>query len=193
MDKIYRANFVNSLSGIKSANLIGTRSRTGVDNLAIVSSVFHIGANPPLMGVLMRPHSVPRDSLANIKTTKQFTLNHVHSGIAEQAHQTSARYPEDASEFDAVGLTPHYIDGFHAPFVKEARIRIALEVADMQKLDINQTELIIGQIVEVYLDESIVAPHGYLDIEQADSIGVSGLESYHQIKRIGQYPYAKAT
>ena len=47
--KFFRANFVNSLSGMKSANLIATKSSNGFDNLSIISSVIHIGANPALV------------------------------------------------------------------------------------------------------------------------------------------------
>ncbi|MCJ8275234.1 MAG: flavin reductase family protein, partial [Bdellovibrionales bacterium] len=48
---------VNSLSGFKSANLVGTQSKDGQTNLAMFSSFFHLGANPPLMGFVLRPHS----------------------------------------------------------------------------------------------------------------------------------------
>ena len=49
MEPKTRARFINSLSGFKSANLIGTTDKAGNENLAIVSSVFHLGAHPPLM------------------------------------------------------------------------------------------------------------------------------------------------
>ena len=55
-----RARFVNCLSGFKSANVIGTRDRHQQDNLAIVSSVVHLGSNPPFLGFIMRPQSVTR-------------------------------------------------------------------------------------------------------------------------------------
>lgn len=67
MDKRYRTNFVNSLPGFKSANLIGTISHSGIPNLAIFSSVIHVGASPALMGMLFRPVSVPRHTYQNIK------------------------------------------------------------------------------------------------------------------------------
>ena len=38
----YRANFVNSLSGFKSSSLLGTTDGR-VNNLAIISSVVHVG------------------------------------------------------------------------------------------------------------------------------------------------------
>ena len=101
MDSRYRAHFINSLSGVKSANLLGTRSELGEENLAIISSVFHLGANPPLMGMIMRPHSVARHSLENILETGVYTLNHIADSFFAQAHQTSAKYPKEQSEFES--------------------------------------------------------------------------------------------
>ena len=48
LDKVYRLNLINSITGIKPANLIATRSKNGVDNVAIFSSVVHLGSNPAI-------------------------------------------------------------------------------------------------------------------------------------------------
>lgn len=189
MDQRYRANFINCLSGFKSANLLGTKSTSGQENLAIISSAFHVGANPPLLGMIMRPHTVPRDSLQNIKDTGVYTLSAVGTEFTEQAHQTSARYED--SEFVAVGLTPTYSATHQAPYVQEARLRIGLEVKQIEKIELNQTELVIGQIVEVYVDNSVVSIDGYIDLEQLQTSCVSGLDTYHKSSRINRYGYAK--
>jgi flavin reductase (DIM6/NTAB) family NADH-FMN oxidoreductase RutF len=86
-------------------------------NTAIVSSVVHLGANPALIGYVSRPNTVERHTVENIKETKFYTINHIHESFIKQAHQTSARYGKDVSEFDAVGLSAEFIDNFHAPFV----------------------------------------------------------------------------
>lgn len=52
LERRYRAQLINSLSGFKSANLIGTQDALGRTNLAIISSVFHLGADPALVGLL---------------------------------------------------------------------------------------------------------------------------------------------
>ena len=67
LEQRYRANLINSLSGFKSAVLLGS-SDGKTNNLAIISSVVHVGANPPLLGMIMRPHTVQRDSLDNSGT-----------------------------------------------------------------------------------------------------------------------------
>lgn len=191
LEQRFRANLINSLSGAKSANLVGSVGTNGVNNLCIVSSAFHVGANPPLMGILMRPHTVVRDTLQNIKDTGCFTINHVHQGIVEQAHQCSARYEPDQSEFEAVGLTPEFGSVVKAPYVGESHIKLGLEVREIQVLKLNATELVIAEIVEINTRQDYLTEDGYVDIEEAGSVCVSGLDSYHQIARIDRYSYAK--
>ena len=69
LSKIYRLNLINSITGYKSAHLLGTTSTIGVDNLAVFSSVVHLGSNPALIGFILRPTTVPRHSHANMKST----------------------------------------------------------------------------------------------------------------------------
>jgi len=186
-----RANFINSLSGFKSANLVGTQSKEGLNNLCLVSSVFHVGAHPPLVGMLMRPHTVRRDTLQNIKDTGVYTLSHVHVSFADKAHQCSANYPGDISEFEAVGLTPKMSSVVKAPFVAESIISMALEVEQINVITLNQTELVIGRVVEVVLADNILLNDGYVDIEKAGSVAISCLDSYHKTARLDRYSYAK--
>ena len=163
LEQRYRANLINSLSGFKSAVLLGTTDGK-TNNLAVISSVVHIGANPPLLGMIMRPHTVQRDSLDNIKQQGFYTLNHVNTQWADKAHQTSARYEQDESEFDAVGLTPFFSDTFSAPYVKESEVNIGLKVAQHFSL-LNNTEMVIGEIQEVFFAKDALDKDGYLDIE----------------------------
>lgn len=190
-EKLYRTNFVNSLSGFKSANLIGTISKEGKTNLAIFSSVIHVGANPPLMGLLMRPVSVERHTYNNIKEIDYFTINHINKDIFKQAHQTSARYEKDISEFDACGLTPEFTETIKAPYVKESKIKIGLKFVEEQEIKSNGTVFMVGEIVEVILPDDFVLSDGFIDVEKAGTIAISSLDSYHETKKIARLSYAK--
>jgi len=190
-DKLYRTNFINSLSGFKSANLIGTISKEGKTNLAIFSSVIHVGANPPMMGFLMRPVSVERHTYSNIKETGYFTINHIIKEIFKQAHQTSARYEKDVSEFDACGLTPEYTQTIKAPYVKESKIKIGCRFVEENQIKTNDTIFIVGEILEVIAPDDALMNDGYVDIEKAGTIVINGLDSYHDTKRIARLSYAK--
>jgi flavin reductase (DIM6/NTAB) family NADH-FMN oxidoreductase RutF len=191
LDDRYRALFINSLSGFKSANLVGTQNKQGDTNLSIVSSVFHLGANPPLIGMIMRPHSVRRDTLENILETGFYTLNHVNTDIFHQAHQASARYESNQSEFVEVGLTAVYENNIPAPFVAESKLKIGVKLVETQLLKVNNTELVIGEIVWVDVESKAVNEDGYIDIGQLNTVAVSSLDCYHEPQKLGRLSYAK--
>jgi len=191
MESRKRAAFMNSLSGFKSASLIGTIDNENNTNLAIFSSVIHLGSNPALVGFINRPDTVDRHTFENILATNCFTINHICKSIFKQAHQTSARYPKDISEFDATGLTTEYINEFKAPFVKESFIKYGLEFNEKHELKINGTILVIGKVTEVILPESCLLSDGAIDIEMAETIAISGLDSYHATNKIARLSYAK--
>lgn len=191
LEKNFRTNFVNALSGFKSANLIGTISNHQKTNLAIFSSVIHVGANPPAMAILIRTATVERNTYSNIKENGYFTVNHIHKDFFRKAHQTSARYPRDVSEFDECGLTPEFSDTLPAPYVKESIIKIGLKCVEEHVIQFNQTVFIVGEILEVHLDKSLIQKDGYIDIEKAQTLTVSGLDSYHTTQRLTRLTYAK--
>jgi flavin reductase (DIM6/NTAB) family NADH-FMN oxidoreductase RutF len=191
MDKRFRATFINSLTGFKSVSLIGSKDKTGNTNLAIFNSIVHLGAHPPLIGMVVRPDSVDRHTLQNIEETGYYTINHILPDFIEKAHQTSARYPKEVSEFDAVGLTPEYKCEFYAPFVGESTIQIAMNFKEKVPFTINNTLFLIGEINQIYLPSDIILPDGFVDLVAASSITNSGLDSYHIVSEGVRFPYAK--
>jgi flavin reductase (DIM6/NTAB) family NADH-FMN oxidoreductase RutF len=191
LEKHTRTHLINSLSGFKSANLIGTQDLQGNTNVSIVSSVIHLGAHPPLVGMIMRPHSVPRHTFENILQTGSYTINQINTSIYKQAHQTSARYDKDESEFDATGLTTEYLNDFTAPFVKESRLKYAVKFIESQYLAVNGTELVIGEVMDVYVDEIALQSDGFLDLQAIDTVSVTGLDSYHTSNKLTRLAYAK--
>ena len=190
-EKLYRASFVNSITGFKSASLIGTVSKKGTHNLAIFSSVIHVGANPPIIGFLMRPISVEIHTYTNIKETNYYTVNHINKEIFKQAHQTSASYEKEISEFEACGLTPEYTERIKAPYVKEAKVKIGLKFLEEQEIKSNGTIFIVGEFQEVIVPDDAVLTDGYVDVEKAGTISISGLDSYHETERIARLSYAR--
>jgi flavin reductase (DIM6/NTAB) family NADH-FMN oxidoreductase RutF len=191
MEQRKRAQLINSISGFRSTVLIGSKDIAGQTNLAIFSSIVHIGSNPPLLSFIMRPDSVERHTLTNIMDTGYYTINHIHNNIYEQAHQTSARYPKSVSEFDATGLTPEYKNEFVAPFVKESHIQIAMEFKERVTIEINQTSMVIGEIKAVYFPTNCLELDGFINLEKAGTITSAGLDSYHATQLLQRLEYAK--
>ncbi|MDX1652903.1 MAG: flavin reductase [Brumimicrobium sp.] len=191
LEKHYRAALINSVSGVKSANLIGTKDRENRTNLAIFSSVIHLGSNPALLGFVQRPASVERHTYENIIQTERYTINAIHSGIIFQAHQTSARYDRDESEFDETSLEAIYRDDFFAPFVKESPLQIAMHLEDVIPIKANDTKLIIGSIQALYFQKDTQHEDGSLSLEKSDIVGITGLDTYMGLSKHIKLSYAK--
>ncbi|MCB0612872.1 MAG: flavin reductase [Phaeodactylibacter sp.] len=191
MEPAYRRNLMNSISGFKACNLIGTASYRKVANVAIFSSVVHIGATPPLLGFIMRPLTVPRQTYHNIKARGFFTVNAVTKAFYERAHQTSAKYPEAASEFEACGLTPQYTDTHPAPYVGESPVKLGLQLEEEHHIRANGTIFIIGKVVETLIDDSLLTTDGHLNLEQAGILTVAGLDSYYEPELLGRLDHAR--
>jgi flavin reductase (DIM6/NTAB) family NADH-FMN oxidoreductase RutF len=188
-ESFFRRDLINSLSGYKSLNLIGTKDNEGKTNLSPFSQVFHIGATPPLVGVLFRPDTVVRHTLENIFETGFFTLNHVTEEFFRQAHQTAARYAD--CEFDSTGIEKVYKEGFFAPFVAKSPVQVGCKLVESQTIQINGTILVIGSIEMVYVEEKGLRPDGSLDLNLLGTVTVSGLDEYHLGKKLARLGYPK--
>jgi len=189
LDASYRRNLINCLPGYKPLLLIGTQNEAGITNLALFSQIIHLGAAPPLIGVLFRPHTVKRDTLENILATRSFTLNQVLPEWHVQAHWTTANWGE--SEFDATGLKEERKANFPAPFVEGSPVQLACLLEEVQTLQINQTVLVLGRIEQVYVAENGLREDGTLDYDALGTVAVTGLDEYHQGQSLGRLSYAK--
>jgi flavin reductase (DIM6/NTAB) family NADH-FMN oxidoreductase RutF len=193
-NKIKRLNLINSISGVKSANLIGTKSISQQENLAVFSSVVHLGSNPALLGFVLRPDKdVRRHTYENIIATEFYTINSIHSPFIDKAHYTSAKFSVDESEFEMCKLESQYLNNFQAPFVKESRLKMALKLQEIVDIQINSCKLIIGSIEHLHVDELALEENGQINLQKLDTVGIGGLNSYYALNQIGQFPYARKT
>lgn len=191
LDKVSRLNLINSCTGYKSANLIGTKTINGSNNLAIFSSVTHLGSDPALLGFIVRPNVVPRNTYKNIKAQHYFSVNHITDQMIAKAHQTSANYDENISEFEAVNLTPWY-DGFHnVPFVAESPVKILCKYVNEYPIKENNTIHVIASIEKIICYPELVQKDYWLRLDLAKIITINGLDGYALPQLIDRFSYAK--
>jgi flavin reductase (DIM6/NTAB) family NADH-FMN oxidoreductase RutF len=191
MDKITRLNLVNSIPGYKSANLIGTKSKAGVSNLAVFSSVIHLGSNPPLLAFVMRPSVVPRNTYQNIQDTGKFTINHIHEDFVDKAHYTSAKFDSDISEFQKAKLTEEYLGDFYAPFVGESKIKIAMNFVEEYQIKANDTLFVVAEVQSVFLPEKSLLRNGEVNLNEVNDVCISGLYNYHKVEHLAAFDYVR--
>lgn len=192
MDRVQRIKFINAISGVRAANLIGTISDTEITNLAIFNSVMHLGSDPALMGFILRPTGdVPRHTYENMLKNNSFTINHVNTSIIKNAHYTSAKFTDNESEFKLCGLTEEFTEGIKAPFVKESHLKIGLEYAESIPIERNGTILVIGEIIHLVIPQNAISEEEDIDLAAIETVGISGLNTYYELKKLARYPYVR--
>jgi flavin reductase (DIM6/NTAB) family NADH-FMN oxidoreductase RutF len=191
MSRFYRANLINSITGLKPANLIGTINNEGLTNVAMFSSVIHLGANPALLAFIQRPLTETSHTYNNILENNFFTINQVNETIILQSHYTSAKYQDGISEFETCKLTPYFVPGYIAPYVKESSVKIGLQLVEIIPIKHNNTKMIIGEIKHILIDENLIEQDGNVNLEMAKAITVAGLETYYNNAIQQKLPYAK--
>ncbi|GAB4301574.1 MAG: hypothetical protein Kow0098_29700 [Ignavibacteriaceae bacterium] len=117
--------------------------------------------------------------IISIKNFSSRLIRHLHD------------YNKAVSEFEASGLTPEYTETLKVPYVKESKIKMGCRFVEEHEIKINGTIFIVGEILEVILPDDIVGEDGFIDIEKAGTIAVSGLDRYHETKRIARLIYTK--
>lgn len=191
LERKFRLNLINSISGIKPANLIGTKSVTDKENVAIFSSVVHLGSNPAQLGFIMRPQTeIPRDTYPNIVETGFYTINHVSQSFIKKAHFTSAKLEKGDSEFDRMKLEKEYLGGFHAPFVKDSPVKIGMKHMESIPLP-NGCILVIGTVEMIILPDPVINELGQLNLEDYSGVGISGLNTYYGLNMLESFPYVR--
>lgn len=191
-DSKFRLNLINSVSGIKAANLIGSISNSGQMNVSVFSSVIHLGSNPAILGFVMRPTGeVPRNTYDNILENGFYTINAVPKKLVRNAHFTSAKFDQTISEFEVCHIEPKFYSDFKAPYVAESPIKIAMKFIEEIPIRINGTRIIVGSVEQIIIDNEIVDERGYIDFSKAEMTGIGGLNTYFELDRIGEFPYAR--
>jgi len=188
---LYRRTFFNTVHGPKSLHLVATMGSASLQNLAPFNSVVHIQANPPHIGLVMRPHTVPRHTLENLLEQPFCTFNQMPAAYAAQAHQTSAQYAKPVNECQEVGLTQDYRNDFKVPYVKEALIGLGAELVERHTIAVNQTLFLVFQVHELWIDEALVRPDGFVDHAAGNVLGAIGLDAYYTPEWQSRYAFAR--
>lgn len=178
LEHLFKINLINSISGYKPANLIATKSQEGVTNVAVFSSVVHYGSSPAILGFVLRPTTVLRNTYENIKQTGFYTINSITENIIEEAHHTSAKYPPGISEFDKTNLSEVYKNNFYAPFVAESPLQIGMKFLEEYHIKANNTILVLGKVTDLYFKESMLSEDGFLNLSKEKIAAINGLDTY---------------
>jgi flavin reductase (DIM6/NTAB) family NADH-FMN oxidoreductase RutF len=192
MDSTFRRNFMNTLSGPKPCWLMGSLNEHNQPNFGLFSNVVHLSAQPPCMGVVFRPLTVPRHSYHNLHTRGFVSLNLVTTSLLPQAHLFSANWPDDGSEIKHIGLETEWAPGnVTVPLAKKSPVQILVSPGESMILDVSKTVFQVLHIHWVRLHPELLSDDGLIDMPQADAIASLGLDAYLSVRAQARFVHAK--
>lgn len=191
LPKVPRLNLINSCMGYKSANLIGTISKDGIPNLAVFSSITHLGSDPALLGFILRPTTVPRHTYTNIREKDYFTVNAITEEIISQAHQTSASYPKEVNEFEVTGIESLLRTDIAVPFVKKSPLQLLCKYVNEYTISENDTIHVIASIEAIFVNEALLGNDHWIQLDKGNVVAINGLDGYAKAELLERFPYAR--
>lgn len=133
---------------------VTSKSQAGIVNAAPFSYFNIVSSNPPMLSVsVQRKGGDKKDTARNVLAGKEFVVHIVDEENVFEVNETAANLPPDESEIDVTKLTLVDSDEVDVPAVKQSKVRF--ECVLHQAVDLPNTDLLIGRIVRIHVDEAI--------------------------------------
>ena len=161
----------NAIIGPRPIGWISTQSKAGVANLAPYSFFNAFNYVPPIIGFSSVGY---KDTVRNIEETGEFVWNLVTKDLAEVMNQSSAVYPPETSEFDALNLEKASSTLVTPPRVAKAKVAFECQCTEIIQLkgisgEKVKTWLVLGEVVKIHIDQSLLKD-GVYDTAKAGHI-----------------------
>lgn len=162
--------FVSSLSG------------AGGTNLAPFSYFNAISSEPPLVAIAISDRADdPKDTLRNIRETREFVVNVVNEALLDAMVQTAGEWPRRVSEFGPSGLTPAPSDRVRPPYVAESPLQ--LECLLEREIPLGNSILVVGEVVLARVRDEVLTD-GRVDPAKLAPVGRLGGELYAPLGQV---------
>ena len=185
-----KENYHLLISGVspRPIALVGSRDFDNNYNLAPFSFFNAFGANPPIIGfspALSGRTGLPKDTLLNIKSTKEFTVSVVTSDLVYQTSLASCEFDKNVDEFSKSGLSKYNSKIILTPGVKESPFIMECKLIEIIDLGgkPGSGNLILGEVVFFHIDESLFDNDGSINPFKINQVGRNGGGWYTEVKK----------
>jgi flavin reductase (DIM6/NTAB) family NADH-FMN oxidoreductase RutF len=161
---------------------VSTVSMSGRTNLAPFSFFSGVGSKPPslLFCPANRRDGAMKDTMRNVVEQGEFVVNIVSEDVCEVMNQTAAELPEEESEFEVFGVVETPSAVVRPPRVAGSPAQLECRLMQVIRLGegAGAANIIIGEIVHLAIQDSVLDARGYADPEKMHVVGRMGGASY---------------
>ena len=162
----------------------------GVVNLAPYSFFNAITSDPPMVIISFNgyhQHGGEKDTLYNIKTSREFVVNMVPLALKEAMNVSTAPVPHHVDELQLAGLTTEDSVLVKAPRVAEAPIHLECELYQEISLPCTLADsintMIIGSVLGVHIKDEVLTD-GLVDLGKINPLARLGYLQYTTVDTI---------
>ena len=156
--------------------LVSTTSNNGINNLAPFSYFNGVCSRPPT--IMFAParrgwDGKEKDTLINIRDTKEFSINIVSEDIGEKMVKCSTDYDKGIDEYSESGLSPLPSKKIKPPIVSESKISLECilnQIVQIGKDDAGSGFIVIGTIVLFHIDDEVY-DNGRIILDKLQPLG----------------------
>ena len=164
---------------------VSSVSASGQPNLAPFSFFNCVSVDPPMLAfspglrapkdVPFNPHGEPKDTLRNIRETKEFVVSVVTYDLREHMNATSGEYDATVNEFELAKLKPVASQVVRPPRVAESPVSFECKLHQIIDFSSKPTgsSLVIGRVAAVHVDDAHLKD-GRIDSNSLNLIGRMG-------------------
>ena len=165
---------------------VSTKSTNGILNLAPFSYFNGVCSKPPT--IMFAParrgyDGLTKDTLNNIRDTKEFVVNLVSEEIVEPMVACATDYDKEIDEFKISKLTPVDSHKISSPRVKESKVSYECElhtIVEIGKAEPGAGFVVIGTIVMFHIEDDVYKD-GRIDLKALNPIGRLAGNSYTRV------------
>ena len=156
--------------------LVSTTSNNGINNLAPFSYFNGVCSKPPT--IMFAParrgwDGQEKDTLINIRNTKEFSINIVSEDIGEKMVKCSTDYEKEVDEYYKSGLSPLSSKKIKPPIVSESKISLECilnQIVQIGEKDDGSGFIVIGTIVLFHIDDEVY-DNGRIILDKLQPLG----------------------
>ena len=155
---------------------VSTISKDGKNNIAPFSYFNGVCSSPPT--IMFAParrgwDGSEKDTLVNIRDTKEFVVNIVSESFAKKMVKCSTDYESNIDEFIVSGLNHIPSEKIISPRLSEAKISFECKLNQIVEVGDGKAGsgfIVIGNVILFHIDDSVMID-GRIDIEKLNPIG----------------------
>ena len=159
--------------------LVTTRDKAGVHNAAPYSFFNCLSHDPPIvtLGIERRQGGAPKDTVRNIRETREFVVNLVDEAIAERMNICAVDFPEGVDELAEAGLAPVPSSSVKPPRIGESPVNLECRLLHELRFGDNGAageggrSIVLGEVVRFHIRDGLVDAGGHVDVAAMKLVG----------------------